>query len=365
MQRTVVDPWPGAYGPAHVAAPNALAPAAWASPVPSTGSGTVVRIYLAVALGWLLVFVVAADVFRTVLWSGQGAGPLTSVVTASFRRLLPLLPGRRRTLSAVGPVALLVIASIWAVSLVLGFTLTLQVDPDAIRTSSTNAPADWVQRAYFVGYTIFTLGNGGLAPVTDAGRFITVAISATGLFLITLSVTYLLPVVSASVASRAFASSALSLGDGPQDMVLVAWDGERIQLDHQLRELSNALSLLAQQQLAYPVLHLFHSSDRGSSAPLAVAQLDDLLTVLDGVDQRVAPLPTPRRQLRSAIRSFLGTYTRNVGGSDPPPAPGTDRLAAAGVPLLDSTAYAMVVDDLQEHRADVRDLVRAAGIDDW
>lgn len=321
--------------------------------------------FVPVALGWVLVFVVVIDVFRTVLWSGQGAGPLTSVVTALFRRVLPWLPGRRRTLSAVGPVALLVIASIWATLLVAGFTLTLEVDPDAIRTSTTDQPVDWPRRAYYVGYSLFTLGNGGLAPVTDAGRFITVAISATGLFLITLSVTYLLPVISASVASRAFASSALSLGDGTQGMVLGAWDGQRIHLDHQLRELSSSLDLLAHQQLAYPVLHLFHSCDRGSSAPLAVAQLDELLTLLDGVDQRTAPRATPRRQLRSSIESFLATYTRDVEGSEPPPAPDTDRLAAAGIPLVEPGAYSLAVADLDEHRSGVRDLVRAAGIQDW
>lgn len=329
------------------------------------GSGTAVHSYLLVGLGWLLVAVVVIDVFRTVLWSGQGAGPLTSAVTALARRTLPHLPGGRRTLSAVGPVTLLVIASIWASLLVAGFTLTLQGDPDAVRTSAGNEPVGWFRRAYFVGYTLFTLGNGGLAPVTDAGRLVTVAISATGLFLITLSVTYLLPVVSASVASRAFASSALSLGDSPQDVVLGAWDGHRIQLDHQLRELSTTLALLAQQQLAYPVLHLFHSCDRTSSAPLAVAELDDLLTILDGVDQRVAPLPTPRRQLRASIRAFCTTYTRDVGDSEPPPVPDTGRLAAAGIPLVDPLAYSLAVGELEDHRADVRDLARAARVDDW
>ena len=318
---------------------------------------------LLVALGWLLVFVVVVDVFRTVLWSGQGAGPVTGVVTAIGRRVMPSVPGGRKVRSALGPLTLATIAILWATLLLIGFTLTLEADPDSIRTSTTKDPVGWSQRAYFVGYSLFTLGNGDLAPVTDGGRAIAVGISAAGLILITLSVTYLLPVVSASVASRAFASSARSLGADPEDIVLGAWDGERIHLDHQLRELSSQLGLLAEQQLAYPVLHLFQSSNPASAAPLAVADLDDVLTLLDGVDQHVAPAAPPRRQLRSAIQSYLQTYGRNASADSAPPAPDTGRLAAAGVPLVEPGAYALLVGDLDEHRKRVRGLVRAAGGD--
>lgn len=320
------------------------------------------RSYLLVGLGYLMVLVVVTDVFRTVLWSGHGAGPLTGAITALGRRMLPRLPSGRRARSAVGPLALLLIVGTWTALLLTGFTLTLEGDPDAIRTSGTNRPVDWFERAYFVGYSLFTLGNGDLAPVTDASRLLAVAISAAGLFLLTLSVTYLLPVISASVASRSFASSARSLGDTPEDVVLGAWDGDRIQLDHQLRELATALGTLAQQHLAYPVLHLFQSSETTTSAPLAVADLDDLLTLLDGVDQPAAPLATSRRQLRAAIETYLETYGSDIVDADhTPPAPDTSRLAAAGIPLLDAQAYQRVVDDLAPHRREVRGLEQSAG----
>lgn len=321
------------------------------------------RDYLLVGLGCLTVLLVMADVFRTVLWSGQGAGPLTGAITKLGRRLLPLLSGSRRARSAAGPLALLTVVATWTALLLIGFTLMLEVQPDAIRTSGTNQPVDWFERAYFVGYSLFTLGNGDLAPVTDFGRLLAVAVSATGLFLLTLSVTYLLPVISASVASRSFASSARSLGDSTEDVVLGAWDGNRIQLDHQLRDLASALGTLAEQHLAYPVLHLFQSSDTATSAPLAVADLDDLLTLLDGVDERVAPLATPRRQLRSAIETYLETYGSEVDEDGTPTTPRTDRLAAAGIPLLDRQAYEHTLDDLAQHRRRVRTLVRASGVE--
>lgn len=321
------------------------------------------RDFLLVGLGCLLVAFVVADVFRTVLWSGQGAGPLTGAITALGRRALPLLSGNRRLRSAIGPLALLAIVATWTALLLTGFTLLLEGQPDAIRTAGTKQPVDWFERAYFVGYSLFTLGNGDLAPATDFGRVMAVAVSATGLFLLTLSVTYLLPVISASVASRSFASSARSLGDSAEDVVLGAWDGARIQLDHQLRDLASALGTLAEQHLAYPVLHLFQSSDTATSAPLAVADLDDLLTLLDGVDPRVAPLATPRRQLRSAIETYVEIYERSWSSDAAPPAPRTDRLAAAGVPLVERHAYEHTLDALAPHRRRVRSLVRASGLE--
>ncbi|MCO8128124.1 potassium channel family protein [Acidimicrobiia bacterium EGI L10123] len=320
------------------------------------------RDFLLVGLGCLMVALVVADVFRTVLWSGQGAGPLTGAITALGRRALPLLSGDRRLRSAVGPVALLAIVATWTALLLTGFTLMLEGQPDAIRTSGTKQPVDWFERAYFVGYSLFTLGNGDLAPATDFGRVLAVAVSATGLFLLTLSVTYLLPVISASVASRSFASSARALGDSPEDVVLGAWDGTRIQLDHQLRDLAAALGTLAEQHLAYPVLHLFQSSDTTTSAPLAVADLDDLLTLLDGVDPPVAPLATPRRQLRSAIATYLETYGSQVDEDGTPTVPRTHRLDEAGIALVDRMTYERTLDDLSTHRKRVRSLVGAAGV---
>lgn len=332
--------------------------------ISTTGSGTGVATLLAVVAGCLLVLLVLLDVFRTVLWSGQGAGPLTGTITALGRRVLSRMSGGARVRSAVGPIAIVTIVGLWAALLLVGFTLILQGQADSFHTAFDGQPVDWSERAYFVGYSLFTLGNGDLAPTTDVGRLLTVAIAATGLFLISLSVTYLLPVTSAAVASRSFASAAGALGDTAEDVVLGAWDGDRVHLTEELRQLALSLSLLAEQQLAYPVLHLFESSDQRTSAPLAIAQLDDVLTLLDGVDPRVAPPAAPRRQLRAAIRTYARTYGAGVRSEeDAPPVPATAPLAAAGIPLGDPAAYTRSALELDAHRAEVRGLVRATGID--
>lgn len=313
--------------------------------------------------GWALVAVTVVDVFRTVVWSNQGAGPVTALLTGAGRRVLSVIgDGHRQLHSAIGPVVLLAIVATWSLLLLVGFTLVLQMDPDAVRTATTDQPSDWSERAYYVGYSLFTLGNGDLAPTTDAARALTVLMNALGMFLITLSVTYLLPVISASVGSRSFGSSVSSLGDTPEDIVTGAWDGHRIHLDHQLRTLASELSVLAQQHLAYPVLHLFHSADPTTSAPRGVASLDDVLTLLEAVDPAVAPRAPGRRQLRSSIERYLDTYGPHVDGGDPPPPPSLDVLAAAGIPLLqDRAAFEEAVAADGDRRGQVQALARTSG----
>lgn len=321
---------------------------------------------LLVALGVFVVGLTITDVVCTVLWSGRGAGPLSGVITGTVRRVAwaGSAKGGRRMLSLAGPITLLTIVVVWAGLVVLGFTLLLQIDPDGIRTSVTDDASSFSERAYFVGYTVFTLGNGGFAPSTDWLRALTVGMNAVGMFLVTLSVTYLLPVISSSVTSRAFASRTLALGTTPEDLLIGAWDGRRIDLASELRSLSSELATLAHQHLAYPVVHLFHSVDRTASAPLAVAVLDDALLLLDAVEPEAAPPLPARRQLRDSIDRYLTTFGRPVAADRPAaPPPTLAALRAAGVPLRSGDEeFEQLVARRHEHRSMVRSLVEAAGV---
>lgn len=327
--------------------------------------GVVTDLFLT-GLGCLLVLVVAADTFRTVLWSSRGAGPLTAVIT---RAMLPLTrhigKRSRNLLSGVGPFALVLVVATWATLLLVGFVLALQFDSDGIRAAASDRPADIGEQVYYVGYTLFTLGTGEYVPTTDWTRAATVFINAAGMFLITLSVTYVLPVISASVQARSFGSTVLSLGRSPGEIVTGAWDGHRVNLDHQVRELSAVLTHLAHQHLAYPLLHLFHSSRAKSAAPLAVAVADEVLTLLDAVDPAVAPPSPGRRQLRSSTELYAETYGRQLDDGEPSPAPSLDALARAGIPLAhDQLSFERLVAERSDHRGRMRRLTEAAGLSD-
>ena len=307
----------------------------------------------AAALGALILALVVVDVFRTVLWSSAGAGPVTAAITALHRRVLVPLTRRNRTLlSMLGPLVLALVVLAWAVLLVAGSALLLQGDPEAVVHSATREPADAGERAYVAGYGVFTLGNGDFLPGSTYGQVVFVVMSGLGLLLMTLSITYLVPVIQASVSARSFASAALSLGGSAAEIVVLAWDGRRVRLDNQIQQWDQHLSTLGQQHLAYPVLHVFTGNAVDVAAPVAVTRIDDVLTLLDAVDQEVAPSRTDRRQLRASIER----YTKSYGGDtdvdrDPPEPPDLGLLRAAGVPLrVDDATFGQMVDALAEHR---------------
>lgn len=322
---------------------------------------------LLVAVGWALIALVVGDVFQTVLWSGAGGGPVTTRVTNVFRQgITRLARSRRKVMSALGPLALVIIVSTWAALLLIGFTLTMQMDPDAVVSSATREPADWCERAYVAGYAVFTLGNGDYVPVSDLMRTMFVLMSAAGLFLMTLSVTYLLPVISASVGARSLASSVLSLGSSAGETIVEAWDGHRVRLDDELRQWDQQLSTLGHQHLAYPVLHLFHSTDPQGSAPAAVVRIDEVLTLLDAVEPTAAPPRPERRQLRSTIERYVSTYGAPVDGAGPtPPAPDLSLLRAAGIPLrVTEQDFSQMLQALDRHRSRVHQVGAHAGSDE-
>lgn len=59
-----------------------------------------------------------------------------------------------------------------------------------MRSTATGNPAGTVERLYFTGYTVFTLGNGDFRPGAGTWQLATVAATGTGLVLITLAITY-------------------------------------------------------------------------------------------------------------------------------------------------------------------------------
>lgn len=55
----------------------------------------------------------------------------------------------------------------------------------AVRDAANGEPAGLVDRLYFTGYTVFTLGNGDFKPGSGIWQIATGAAAGTGLFLVT------------------------------------------------------------------------------------------------------------------------------------------------------------------------------------
>ncbi len=165
--------------------------------------------------------------------------------------------------SDMGSLCLLSISASWIALLWLGWWLLFTAHPASIVHSSTGAVASATERVYFIGFTLFTLGNGDFVPT---GRTLAGGDGA-GLIerplFVTLSITYLTPVLSATMDKRQLAAVIHDLGVTPTEIVANSWDGEGF--DDLMSQLSLSigpkLHLHAERHLAYPVLHYFHSRD--------------------------------------------------------------------------------------------------------
>ena len=319
--------------------------------------------------GALLVALVFIDALATTLAVGAGAGPLTRrLVGPAWRGLLRLhQPGNPSALLRIaGPVLLVTTVLVWVALLWAGWSLVLLAGEGAVVNATTRAPAGSADVIYYAGFTVFTLGVGDFVASTSTWRLVTSGASFTGLFLITLAITYLISVISAVVARRAVAIRINALGGSASEIVARGWAGDSFSsaFVQQLVALTGELATTAEQHLAYPVLHYFHSGDRGTSAPIAVARLDDAMMLLQRV---VAPEAQPDVSavdpVRQVISRYLSTSSMGAGTPEPdtPPAPPLGSFERAGVPTVTPAEFAAHLREEEPRRRRLHRLVQSDG----
>lgn len=315
------------------------------------------------AAGAVLIVAATVDSLWTTLWTDGGAGPLAGRVSGLLWALLLGLPGREPHPARrfAGPVLLLAAIGVWVAVLVGGWWLVFLSADGAVVAATTRAPADVLDRLYYVGFGLFTLGVGDYVPSGHGWQLATVMMTGQGLFLVTLSITYLVEVLSAVVDKRAFANAVAAMGSSPEEIVVTAWGGDGFPaLAQQLVQLTTALGRLSEQHLAYPVLHHYHTPDPQKAGTLAVAVLDEALTLLAaGVAPAARPAPVALVPARRTVATFLGTVPLALPdeSSEPPPPADLDVLRRAGLPTVDDDAFAADLAPLAERRRRLRALV--------
>ena len=318
-----------------------------------------------ILLGSLLVALALADAVVTTLSAGNGGGPLTSRLTRwawAALRGLSRREGPSRLLSFAGATVLLVTVLTWVVLLWAGWTLIFASSDLAVVDSRTSAPASVAARVYYAGFVVFTLGVGDFVPGAGIWQVATAVASFLGLFLVTLSITYLVSVVSAAVTRRQLARSIHLSGRTGVDIVLTHWNGEQVssQLDSLAQTLTTSVLQTTQQHLAYPVLHHFHAQADASSAPRALAALDDALLLLsEGLAERARPDRDTTIRLRRALEHYTTTVHGGEARTHEPPLPSLRPLRDAGLPVIDDAAFARAAVRHAERRQRLHALVRA------
>ena len=252
----------------------------------------------------IVVAILGAILILVVLWEGFETVVLPRRVTRRFRltRLFyrrtwlswaamvrTLVPGRHQetALSFYGPLSLLLLFSLWAYVLILGFALLHWSTGSALLAQTGGS--GFLTDLYLSGTTFFTLGIGDVIPRTGLSRFLVVAESGMGLGFLALLIGYL-PGLNQSFARREVSISLLDAraGSPPSASEILHRHGyehgmEALRL--LLRDWENWSAEFLEAHLSYPVLAYFRSQhDNQSWLSALTAILDTSALVMVGVE---------------------------------------------------------------------------------
>jgi hypothetical protein len=321
--------------------------------------------YLVLGAGILLMAII--DILWTTLWVDGGSGPLSARLTTwTWRVLRRLGEQHSRALSLAGPLILTLTLVIWVGLIWTGWTFIFAAGEDALIPARSGVPVTWSGRFYFVAYSMFTMGNGDFYPPAGIWQIAAALTTASGMLFVTMGVSYVLSVLGAVAEKRSFASSLTGLGRDSETIVQLSWNGEDFEgLYLPLNSLTSELDLLANQHMAYPILHYYHSEQSDQASAMAVPIFDEAVTLLRyGVPEEMRPDEVLLENARSASDNYLKTLNEAFiePADDVPPPPDLDRLRTAGLPMVSDEEFAVALEDVDERR---RKLLGVVNADAW
>lgn len=319
-------------------------------------------LYLVVGVIFLLSAVV--DILWTTLWVEGRAGPLTSRLMSSTWKILKKVSGERpRVLSISGPLMLVLGLMMWIGLLWSGWTLLFAGGEETLIDTRNTGPISWTERFYFVGYTVFTMGNGDFTPNGGIWRIATAFTTASGMFFVTLSVTYVLNVLSAVTQKRSLASSIHGLGEQSTEIIETVWNGDSFQgLEVPLNLIAAQLDTLTANHKAYPILHYFYTPETSQAPTRNITVLDETLTLLRfGVATEHRPSKPTITQTRSSVQTYLDTLGSEFvePASRSPPALDIEQLRERGIPTVSDGEFADSLKEVGDRRRHLLGLVES------
>ncbi|WP_166830829.1 ion channel [Thalassoroseus pseudoceratinae] len=253
-----------------------------------------------------LILLVVWDAFITVL-STSGGGPLTNWWTQNIWGAL-LRIHRRRSIHGIlgltGPAMLIGVILLWYLLLSAGWYLIFAVHRDSVISNSTGAATDLMQKFYFIGTTLSSVGYGDYVPSTFPWTLISNLASLTATLVITTALSYFLPVLSAGIERKQTAEAIFGVGQCTDEFIEAAWVGRsRGTLDNYiLNSVLSRVDQLSHRHLAYPILHFFHSPSPDKSTSRAILLLSDSIFLV-GKGTNIEDRP-PASLLRLAERTI-------------------------------------------------------------
>lgn len=240
--------------------------------------------YFLLILGLIITTLAVLDLIYTVL-SPSGTGMISGRFTRYAWRLLLFLngsDGKSRGLTYAGAFILFALILLWVFLIWIGNTLTFYADPESLYNPSRQVyVTDFADTMYYTGYVLSSMGNGDYTPMSTVWKLYVGFISYTGVIYMSLSISFLIPVVEAVTMKRKLAISIAVLGNNPSHII------ERNSTYHDVTSLVDKLYdfrediiKMGENHLTYPIIHYFHSTHKYESLQIYLVALDETLTCL-------------------------------------------------------------------------------------
>ncbi len=295
---------------------------------------------LVAVLGIIVILFILIDVFEFIILPRRADSQVT--LARGFLRLLgrawtglarkiQIRSRRENFLSYYGPIALIFIFGLWALSLILGFALLGWAFGSQY---AHGLRSSFLTDLYTSGTTFFTLGFADITPKSGLERALSVLEAAVGFGFLGLVISYL-PLFYQSFAGREVLISILDewAGSPPSAGELL----RRVGKDHALTDLELFLrdweewtAELLERHLSYPILGAFRSQHENQSWVASLTMILDLCALIrvgiEGVPQRAG-------RLTFAIARHAAGDLTQVYHLTPTP-PREDRLPPAGLARL-------------------------------
>jgi len=251
---------------------------------------------LAVIPGLLLILIILWDAFETVILPRRVTrrirltGVFYGSIWAPWSSLVRLMTDRKKRekyLGFFGPLSLLMLLSLWAAGLILGYAIIhWGLETKLNLPDETGLFATYL---YISGETFFTLGYGDIVPQLPLGRAIAVIEAGNGFGLLAIVIGYL-PVLYQAFSRREVNISLLDARAGSPSSAAEMLrrhgeSGHLHDLNIVLHEWEHWSAELLESHLSYPVLCYFRSQhDNQSWLSSMTTILDTCALVLVGVE---------------------------------------------------------------------------------
>ncbi len=312
--------------------------------------------------GVFVILIAFSDLLVTTL-SSQGAGIITQTLNHYLWSLLKFLcryNPRNKFLNYSGMYIMTSILLAWIFMLWAGNSLLFISEEDSVINNSTKVPASIVDKIYFVGYTLSSLGYGDYVPNGSGWKLYTSFISFTGIMYLTIAITYIVPVISKAIEEKSLSIMISTLGNSPQEILINNWDGNEFKgLSSLFQDLSSMIIQHGQSHLSYPILNYLHNSDKRKSIAINISNLDEALTLLHCIPEKNRPQKTSMRILRKAITSYISTLENSFikPSEETLITPNISELKKVGIPVCDNETLEKEFTRLTYRRKTLRGLI--------